>query len=256
MTTPPGYLAWDEIMILPSDISDTIKWEWIAGGFPCKDVARERFISDSFKNLNQDGNPLNPRETNNYIKVEILDDNIISDDEPSTQCPISIIPAETKTTSQCPISTTPAESSATIQLLDTKNNSTSPMEENATMDFPVYETLDSIDEVTPTAVLLTKPGSDPPIIRRSRRNVGPPKFYGKWYFIDVVNLPQVTSGLESNPILLGNYNSGKRDSFFGESDDWVRPFFTRPNFFIINWRFFKNCGGQFRRPHWTRQRNL
>ena len=211
-------------MILPSDISDTSDWKWIAGGFSCRDVARERFISDSFKNLNQDWNPLNPRETNNSIKVEILDDNIISDDEPSTQCPVSIIPAETKTTSQCPISTTPAESSATSQILDTKNNSTSPMEENATMDFPVYETVDSIDEVTPTAVLPTKPGSDPPTIRRSSRNVGPPKFYCKRYLIDKSDLPQVNSGLESNPIILGNYNSGKRDNlqqrdFFGESDD-------------------------------------
>ena len=66
-TTSPGYLAWDESMIIPSDTSDTSDWEWIAGGFPCRDVARERFISDSFKNLNQEGNPLNPRETNNNI---------------------------------------------------------------------------------------------------------------------------------------------------------------------------------------------
>ena len=46
-TTPPGYLASDESMLIPSDISDTSDWEWIAGGFPCRDVARERFISDS-----------------------------------------------------------------------------------------------------------------------------------------------------------------------------------------------------------------
>ena len=46
-TTPPGYLASDESMLTPSDISDASDWEWIAGGFPCKDVARERFISDS-----------------------------------------------------------------------------------------------------------------------------------------------------------------------------------------------------------------
>ena len=138
-------------MIIPSDISDTSDCEWIAGGFPCRDVARERFISDSFKNLNRDENTLNPHETNNNIKVGIREDNLISDDETSTKCLISIVPAETNTTSQCPISTTPAESSATAQLLDTKNNSTSPMEEKATMDFPVYEILDSIDEATPTA---------------------------------------------------------------------------------------------------------
>ena len=48
-TIPPSYLALDESMFVPSDISDTSDWEWIAGGFPCKDVARERFISDSCK---------------------------------------------------------------------------------------------------------------------------------------------------------------------------------------------------------------
>ena len=46
-SSPPGYLASDESMLIPSDISDTSEWEWIAGGFPCRDVARERFISDS-----------------------------------------------------------------------------------------------------------------------------------------------------------------------------------------------------------------
>ena len=46
-STPPVYLASDESMLIPSDISNTSEWEWIAGGFPCRDVARERFISDS-----------------------------------------------------------------------------------------------------------------------------------------------------------------------------------------------------------------
>ena len=59
-------------------------FEWRAGGFPCRDVARERFISDSFKNLNQDGNTLNTHETNNKIKVEIIQDNIFSDDQISS----------------------------------------------------------------------------------------------------------------------------------------------------------------------------
>ena len=210
VTTPTSYLASDECMIIPSDISDISDWEWIAGGFPCRDVAREWFISDSFKNLNQDGNTFNPRETNHNIIVEIWEDNFISDDKLSTQCPISIIPAQTKPTSQCPIWTTPAESSATTQVLDTMNNSTSPMEKDATMNFPVYEIVDSADEVISTAP--TKPGNDSHIIRRSSRNVGPPKFYGKRYFKDVVDIPQVTSGSASNPILLDNSDSGKRDT--------------------------------------------
>ena len=32
-TTPPGYLASDESMLIPSDMSDSSDWEWIAGGF-------------------------------------------------------------------------------------------------------------------------------------------------------------------------------------------------------------------------------
>ena len=53
------------------------------------------------------------------------------------------------------------------------------MEEKATMDFPIYEIMDSIDENTPMAEPPTNSGNDPPIIRRSSRNVGPPKFYDK-----------------------------------------------------------------------------
>ena len=48
-----------------------------------------------------------------------------------------------------------------------------------------------------------KPGNEPPV-RRSNRNVGPPKFYGKRYFIDVVDEPQVVSGTALNLIVLDN----------------------------------------------------
>ena len=70
-STPPGYLASDESMLIPSDISDTSEWEWIAGGFPCRDVARERFISDSHFS-----NGINPNSgvTNTEIKSEVLED--------------------------------------------------------------------------------------------------------------------------------------------------------------------------------------
>ena len=71
---PPGYLASDESMLIPSDISDTSDWEWIAGGFPCRDVARERFISDSCKTKTQNGITLNPSLPKNNIKTEILED--------------------------------------------------------------------------------------------------------------------------------------------------------------------------------------
>ena len=73
-STPPGYLASDESMLIPSDISDTSEWEWIAGGFPCRDVARERFISDSHTSHFPNGIDPNSGVTNTEIKSEILED--------------------------------------------------------------------------------------------------------------------------------------------------------------------------------------
>ena len=78
-------------------------------------------------------------------------------------------------------------------------------------DFPVYEIVDSADDITPTTVPSTKPGNDPPIIRRSSRNVEPPKIYGKRFFVDVVDLPQATSGSASNPIVLENGYTNKQE---------------------------------------------
>ena len=96
-STPPGYLASDESMLIPSDISDTSEWEWIAGGFPCRDVARERFISDPLTPHLSITNNSNHTIINPEIKSEFLENDI----EPSTEqsldqsyeCPISIIPA-------------------------------------------------------------------------------------------------------------------------------------------------------------------
>ena len=76
------------------------------------------------------------------------------------------------------------------------------MDKDTLRDFPVYEIVDSADDSTPTTVPSNKPGNDPPTIRRSSRNVGPPKCYGKRYFIDVVYLPQEISGSASNPIVI------------------------------------------------------
>ena len=133
------------------------------------------------------------------------------------QCPIRIIPAERNTTSQCPISITPAESSTTTQVNDTKNNSATPLEEDSITNFPVYKIVDSSDQAISTSKSPPKLGNDPPIILRSSRNVGPPKFYGKRYFIDVVDLPQVTSGSASNPIILDNNGSEKLDTTHKEA---------------------------------------
>ena len=88
LTILPGYLASDESIIIPSDISDISDWEWIAGGFPCKDVARERNISDSINNLKHDYNLFNSLETNNNIRTEILEDNDSPIDKLSMQCEV------------------------------------------------------------------------------------------------------------------------------------------------------------------------
>ena len=47
--TVPSCSASDEPMFIPADISDNSDWEWIAGGFPCRGVIRDRIISDEPK---------------------------------------------------------------------------------------------------------------------------------------------------------------------------------------------------------------
>ena len=101
-------------MIISSDTSDISDWEWIAGGFPYRDVVREQIISDSINNLKHDDNTNNSRETNHNSKVEILEGDL-HDELLSTQCPISIIPAESTNETQCPISIFPAESTIATQ---------------------------------------------------------------------------------------------------------------------------------------------
>ena len=98
------------------------------------------------------------------------------------------------------------------------------MEEDTTTNFLVYEIVHSSDEAISATEPPTKSGNVSFIIRRSSRNVGPPKFYAKTYFIDVVDLLQATSGSASNPIILENCDIDKRDCInsknsFGSCDD-------------------------------------
>ena len=80
-------------MIIPTDTSHINDREWIAGGFPSRDVVKKRIISDSLNDKKHDNITDNPCNANDNIKVEILDDN--PNDELSTsQVPISIIPEE------------------------------------------------------------------------------------------------------------------------------------------------------------------
>ena len=71
--------------------------------------------------------------------------------------------------------------------------------------------MDSSDEAISATKPSTKAEKVSPIIRRSSRNEGPPNFYGKRFFLDVVVLPQATSGSVSNPIILENCDIDKRD---------------------------------------------
>ena len=66
----------------------------------------------------------------------------------------------------------------------------------------MYEIIDSTDEcaIPPNPTILS--GKIPPTIRRSIRNVGPPKFYGQRYFIDAVENVQEASGSAADPIVI------------------------------------------------------
>ena len=204
-STPPGYLASDESMLIPSDISDTSEWEWIAGGFPCRDVARERFISESNTPHLSIENNSNSAVICPEIKSEILDNDIDPNREQpmdqSYECPISIIPAcrTLSTAEQRTVNWGGDKDTIEEQDLQDECN---PTDNNSVTDFPVYEISDSTDECTvppnPTIIF----GKIPPTIRRSSRNVGLPKFYGKRYFIDAVENVQEASGSATDPIVI------------------------------------------------------
>ena len=176
-----GYLAGDESMFIPSDISD---WEWIAGGFPCREMIRKRFISDNLI-FNEEPTPsLDPQTYQTNIKSEILDEQLPSTD--TAECPISIKPAP-QTTSH-----PPGESSTTTTTEgpNTPSDSTKALEGENPVEFPVFEIEDSSDEIAtseerhPKEITIT--GNEFKL-RRSSRNVGPPQFYGKRYYIDIID---------------------------------------------------------------------
>ena len=115
--------------------------------------------------------------------------------------PIGIIPASRNPTSRHQSVTTQEEKTENSKLREFQDIS-NPADKDTTTDFPVYEIVDSADDSTQTPASSNKPGNDPPIIRRSSRNVGPPKLYSQRYFIDVVDFPQETSCSASNTIVI------------------------------------------------------
>ena len=205
LSTPPGYLASDESMLIPSDISDTSEWEWIAGGFPCRDVARERFISDSRTTHIPNGIGPNSSIIKINIKSEVLEDITAQNGDQlgdqTTECPLSIIPANRTSSTHDQNATPHLEEEINNKPRDLRDDF-NPADSDTVTDFPVYEILDSADDCTPTHDSSNKPGNVPPIIRRSSRNVGSPKFYDQSHFIDVVDFSQEISGSAANPIVL------------------------------------------------------
>ena len=155
---------------------------------------------------------------NNNIKSEVLEDITDKDGDQfgdqTTECPISIIPASQNSTSRDQSATPQAEEfgNSKLQELQVMPN---PAEKDPITDFPVNEIVESADDSSTTLDSSNKSGNDPPTIRRSSRNVGPLKFYGQRYFIDVVDLPQETCGSADNPIVLeikDNINHGPIDT--------------------------------------------
>ena len=159
-------------MLIPSVISDTSEWVWIAGGFPCRDVARERSISDS--RTTHIPNAIGPKFsiTKNDIKPEVLEDNMAQYGEQfgdqTSECPISIIPAN-RTYSALERNTTPQVEKETIIKPRELEDDRSPTDSGTVTDFPVYEIVDSADDCTSTHVKLL-PSSDALVGMLDHRN--------------------------------------------------------------------------------------
>ena len=205
-TSNTGYLAGDESMFIPSDTSDISDWEWIAGGFPCREMIRERLISDNHIFNEQSTSSLDPQTYQANIKSEILDEQPQSMNP--LECPISIIPAVHNNTMSHP----PTKTSTTV----TTEGSNAPLDKTKkvegenSVEFPIFKIEDSSDENVTTKESHPKEttitGNDS-ILRRSSRNVGPPQFYGKRLYIDIKDENDNQPGSSKNPISLDENDS-------------------------------------------------
>ena len=127
-------------MFIPSDTSDISDWEWITGGFPCREMIRERFISDKFNFNEEPTSSLDPQTYQTKIKSEILDKQPQSMDP--AECPISIkLAAQTTSHSRSKLSTT-----ATSEGLNAPLDTTKETEGENPVEFPIFEIEDSSDE--------------------------------------------------------------------------------------------------------------
>ena len=119
----------------------------------------------------------------------------------SYECPISIVPASRTSNSADQRTVNQGGENDTIGQNDPQVEH-NPTETDSNINFPVYEISDSTDECAISNSPAIIPGKIPATIRRSSRNVGPPKFYGKRYFIDAVESVQEASGSAAEPIVL------------------------------------------------------
>ena len=188
-------------MFIPSDTSDSSDFEWIAGGFPCRDMIRERLISDNLTSHEPTILPLDFQTSQANIKSEILDD------QPQTSdplgCPISIIPAgQSTTTSQPDNHLTPV---SMTKPSDNPTETRKEVERDKSVDFPIFEVFDTSDDNATTQETqpeeTTTTGNDFKL-RRSSRNVVPPQFYGKSLYIDIIDETDNQPGSAQNPISL------------------------------------------------------
>ena len=143
----------------------------------------------------------------------ILDDH--SNDTTTPECPNSIILAKTD---DAPPATKVDSLSKIEPQVNPPDRTNSLQSEEPLVNFFIYEIVDFSDEAPSNQQTSRTPGNDNnPLLRRSFRNVGPPKFYGKKYFMDVIDQFHETSGSASNPIVWDNisYNEdpGNRSSW-------------------------------------------
>ena len=196
-TSNADYLKGDEYSIIPSDTSNISDWEWIAGGFPCRDMIRERIIPDKISQQESSIPSLDPQGN---IRTEILDGKASTLDSPDS--PISIIPSGQSSKKLHPTKHLLSGSGTIISELRIYGR-----KRNKSVNFPSYEIVDSSEDNIASQELwseeITTIGNKFKL-RRSSRNLGTPQFYDERLYIDIIenkNQP----GSAQNPIMLDRF---------------------------------------------------
>ena len=153
-----------------------------------------------FNDSKHNKNYFQPHTSRDNITFVILDDH--SNDTTTPECPNSIILAKSD---DAPPATKVDSLSKIEPQVNPPDRTNSLQSEEPLVNFFIYEIVDSSDEAPSNQQTSRTPGNDNnPLLRRSFRNVGPPKFYGKKYFMDVIGQFHETSGSASNPIVWDN----------------------------------------------------